>query len=102
MKRLSAILLVSILFIASTSFAAVKTYQVTGPVISIDNTKIVVKKGNDNWEITRTPDLKLGDNVKVGSKVTIQYTMNATEVEAKATDTDGTTTKKTKTAKTAK
>jgi hypothetical protein len=47
-----------------------KTYQVTGPVL-------------DRWEIARDASTKINGDVKVGSKVTIMYTMTATEVEAK-------------------
>ena len=63
--------------------ADAKTYQVTGPVLEITPTTITVKKGNDNWEIARDSKTKLPANVKVGTKVTIYYTMTATEVEVK-------------------
>ena len=42
-----------------------------------------VKKGNDNWEIGRDANTKVKGDLKVGSKVTIYYSMVATEVEVK-------------------
>jgi hypothetical protein len=60
-----------------------KTYQVTGPVLEMNDSMIVVQKGKERWEIARNTDTKMKGDVKVGSKVTVMYTMTATEVEAK-------------------
>ncbi len=59
-------------------------YQVTGPVLEMTDTMIAVKKDNDRWELKRDAGTKLNGEVKVGTKVTIMYTMTATKVEAKA------------------
>jgi len=59
-------------------------YQVTGPVLEVTDTKIVVEKGKEKWEIARTPDTKVTGDLKVGSKVTIEYSMTAKSVEVKA------------------
>jgi hypothetical protein len=71
--------------ISSQSFAAPapKTYQVTGPVLEVTDTKIVVQKDNEKWEIARTPETKVDGTLKVGAKVTIYYTMSAKSVEVK-------------------
>ncbi|MEO8044380.1 MAG: hypothetical protein ABI674_05690 [Spartobacteria bacterium] len=61
-----------------------KDYQVTGPVLEVTDSMIVVQKGKDRWELARDSKTKMNGEVKVGSKVTIMYTMTATEVEAKA------------------
>jgi len=63
---------------------ATKTYQVTGPVLEVTDKMIVVQKGNDRWEIARDQNTKVEGDLKVGSKVTIQYRMTAVSVEAKA------------------
>lgn len=63
--------------------AAVKTYQVTGPVIEIRSDAIVVKKGTDNWEIGRDASTKTTGDPKAGDKVTVTYRMTATSIEAK-------------------
>ena len=63
--------------------AAPKTYQVTGPIVSMTNDMIVVDKDGDKWEIARSADTKVMGNLKVGTKVTVQYRMTATRIEAK-------------------
>jgi ribosomal 50S subunit-recycling heat shock protein len=45
---------------------------------------IAVQKGKDRWEITRDSNTKANGDLKVGAKVTITYTMTATDVEVKA------------------
>ena len=83
MKRL-VLLAAVFLFAASVAFAAsVKTYQVTGPVLELKDDMIVVQKGNDKWEIARDKATKVTGDLKVGSKVTIQYQMSAQEIEVK-------------------
>jgi hypothetical protein len=59
------------------------SYQVTGPVLELTDTKIVVQKGDEKWELARTPDTKVTGALKVGSKVTISYTMTAKIVTVK-------------------
>jgi hypothetical protein len=58
-----------------------KTYQVTGPVLELTADMIVVKKGSDRWEIARDATTKVTGDLKVGSKVTIQYRMTAATVD---------------------
>ncbi len=68
-----------------SSFAgAPASYQVTGPVLELTDTTIVVKKGTDRWELARTAATKVTGDLKVGSKVTIQYSMTAVSVDVKA------------------
>jgi hypothetical protein len=68
---------------ATVRAAGTKTYQVTGPVLELRDDVIVVQKGKEKWEITRSPDTKVKGDLKVGAKVTIEYRMTATTVEAK-------------------
>jgi RNase P/RNase MRP subunit p29 len=71
-------------FIATVALAAgPKTYQVTGPVLEVTPNTIVVQKGKDKWEISRDAATKVTGDLKVGSKVTIEYTMKAATVEVK-------------------
>ena len=58
-------------------------YQVTGPVIDVTDTKIVVEKDKEKWEIARDKDTKVTGDVKKGGRVTVQYKMTATSIEAK-------------------
>jgi hypothetical protein len=74
----------AIVLVASFAFAAgPKTYQVTGPVLELKDDLIVVQKGSDKWEISRGKDTKVTGDLKVGSKVTIEYRMTAATVEVK-------------------
>jgi hypothetical protein len=63
--------------------AGPKTYQVTGPVLEMNDSMIAVQKGKDRWEIARDSNTKVTGELKVGAKVTITYTMSATDVEVK-------------------
>lgn len=83
--RLAATLTGIALLAASAAFAAgTKTYQVTGPVLEVKDDMIVVQKGKEKWEVARDKDTKVTGDLKVGSKVTVMYTMKAATVEAKA------------------
>ena len=87
MKRFQlsmAILLVALGVLAAAAFAAApNTYQVTGQVIAVDDSKITVEKGKEKFEIAREKDTKMTGDPKVGSKVTVMYRMTATSVEVK-------------------
>jgi hypothetical protein len=79
-KFLRVVLPVALLLLTpAVAFA----YQVTGPVLEVTDTKIVVQKGKDKWEIARDASTKVTGDLKVGSKVTIEYKMTATSVEVK-------------------
>jgi len=71
------------LLAASTVYAAPKTYQVTGPVLEVKDDMVVVQKGTEKWQIARDKETKVTGDLKVGSKVTIMYTMKAASIEAK-------------------
>jgi hypothetical protein len=72
------------LALSGTAFAGAKSYQVTGPVMEMNDTMIVVMKGKERFEIDRDASTKVTGDLKVGAKVTIMYTMTAKEVEVKA------------------
>ena len=77
MKRV--VLLAALALAVSPAFA----YQVTGPVVDVTDTKIVVEKGKEKWEIARTPGTVVKGDLKKGAKVTVEYTMSATKIEVK-------------------
>jgi hypothetical protein len=77
----SAVLLSAAL--AAAALAATKTYQVTGPVLEVNDSMIVVQKGTERWEIARDASTKVTGDLKVGAKVTIEYRMSAATVEVK-------------------
>jgi hypothetical protein len=75
----------SLALIAPARAADVKTYQVTGPIVEVTDTMIVVMKGKDRWELARSAATKVtGGELKAGEKVTISYTMTADTIEVKA------------------
>ncbi|HTO06870.1 MAG TPA: hypothetical protein VMR86_07400 [Myxococcota bacterium] len=83
MKRIVVGILASAVLAASAVHAAdMKTYQVTGPVVSVTDDSIVVKKGKDDWTLAKDSATK-GPAVKPGDKVTIHYKMTATDIELK-------------------
>ncbi len=61
-----------------------KTYQVTGPVLEVTDTTITVQKGKEKWQLARDKETKSPADVKVGDKVTIEYTMSAKTIESKS------------------
>ena len=85
MKAALSLLAAASFALSGTAFTAGgKTYQVTGPVLELTDSMIAVQKGKDRWEISRDASTKVTGDLKVGEKVTITYTMSATEVEVKA------------------
>ena len=80
MKSLIAI---TLLLGSLSAFSAPKTYQVTGPILDMNDSTITVQKGKEKWEIIRDASTKITGDLKVGTKITIEYTMSAKTIEAK-------------------
>ena len=81
----ASLLAAATLALSSVAFAgSAKDYQVTGPILEMNDSMIAVQKGKDRWEIARDSSTKSSGEMKVGDKVTVHYTMTATEIEAKA------------------
>src|SRR3974377_1787277 len=72
----------------AVSAGDVRSYQVSGPVLDVTATTITGKKGNDKWEIARNSETKVTGDLKTGAKVTIYYTMVASEVAVKSSKKD--------------
>ena len=84
--------------------AAPDKYQVTGPVTAMDaNSITVLKDGKERFVMARNAATKMTGPAapKVGDKVTVQYTITATDVEVKADKTAGVTKESNKPAKSA-
>src|SRR5438477_9464824 len=82
-KRGLSLFIAAILMFPSVALCAgPKTYKVTGRVVEVTTTKIVVQNGTERWELDVGPETKgSGGSFKAGDKVTITYTMNATSIE---------------------
>lgn len=73
------------LALGSAAFAGnAKDYQVTGPILEVNDSMIAVQKGKDRWEVARDSNTKATGELKTGEKVTVHYTMTATNIEVKA------------------
>jgi len=78
--------------LSGAAFAAgAKSYEITGTVLEMTGSKITVQKGTEKWEIDLDPTIKTTGDIKVGSKVTINYVMSATKVKGSAEATAETT-----------
>jgi hypothetical protein len=82
MKK-GVLILCAVLFVATAALAGPVQYQVTGPVLEVRDDAIVVQKGNEKWEIARDKATNVAGDLKVGSKVTVFYTMHAAKIEVK-------------------
>jgi ribosomal 50S subunit-recycling heat shock protein len=49
----------------------------------VNSSMIAVQKGKDRWELARDSNTKATADPKVGDKVTVHYTMTATNIEVK-------------------
>ena len=69
----------------SNAVAGPKDYPMTGPIIAMTETTIVVQqaKTKETWEFARNPETKGLENLKVGDRVTVRYSMLAVSVEPK-------------------
>ena len=83
MKKVIIVLAILLLSVSIVLAAGPKTYQVTGPVLEMMDDSITVQKGKEKWQIARDKDTKVKGELKVGAKVTIEYTMKAAAVEVK-------------------
>ena len=84
MKKIVLLSAVTVLALSALpAYAATaKTYQVTGPIVELPADKIVVQKGSEKWEIALgTTALPAG--IKVGDKVTVEYSMTAATITSK-------------------
>jgi hypothetical protein len=86
MKRILLIIGILLLAVSFAFAAGPKSYQVTGPVLEVTKDKIAVQKGKDKWEIALDPTKPVPAGLKVGDKVTIEYTMTATDIKVKDAD----------------
>ena len=84
-RKLLSLIVAGSVALGGVAFAASpSTYQVTGPVTAVDDSMITVMKGKEKFEVARDSNTKVTGDLKVGDKVTIQYTMTAKEVEVKS------------------
>src|SRR5262245_65567253 len=85
MRRVLWFVMIVALLIAAFvagGYAASKSYQFTGTVKAADSGTLTVQKSAaETWQFDTNKDTK--GTAKVGDKVTVYYTMVATEIESK-------------------
>jgi hypothetical protein len=82
-RRILSVLAGALLLTSVAIAAEPKDYQVTGPVLDVNDNIITVEKGKEKWEIGRDKDTKIKGDLKKGSRVTVHYKMIASSVEVK-------------------
>ncbi len=83
-KKSLAILAVTAVAAGILGYAAgTKSYQVTGPVTEVSADSVTVQKGKELWQIAVPKGTKGAEGLKKGDKVTVYYSMTATEIENK-------------------
>ena len=83
MRKIAAALVLIVLALAYSAYAAAKSYQFTGVVKTVTgDTFTVQKSATETWEFSKDASTK--GAVKVGDRVTVHYKMIATDIEANA------------------
>ncbi len=67
----------------STAVAEPKTYQITGPVLAIDDASITIRAKKEKWQFARDASSAPAQPFKVGDTVTLTYSMTTTKIERK-------------------
>jgi hypothetical protein len=80
---LAAAVVAGLLLPASAMAKKAKEYQVTGPVVSVEDNIVTIQKDDEKWEIELGADTKVEGKLKAGEKVTIYYHMVANKVDRK-------------------
>ena len=70
-------------FVLSAEARPAMTYRIVGPVAELSDTKIVVVKNQERWEIARNADTKVVGDVVLGKEVTVEYRMSASAIRGK-------------------
>ncbi len=83
MKKILVFACASVFFSSLAFAAGPATYQVTGPVLEVKDNMVTVQKGKERWQIATDASTKVTGVLKVGSKVTIEYTMKAVSIDVK-------------------
>ena len=87
MSPRSLLVISSLTLVAATAWAGpTRTYQVSGPVLEINDDVVVIQKGKEKLEIARNSETRVGRRfkAKVGDVVLVRYRMTAASLEARS------------------
>jgi hypothetical protein len=73
MKFVVSLVLIGNLLVAITAFG--QTTNVTGKVLAVSSTSITLQSGTDVWDIKRTQTTTVSGTLKLGSNVTVTYSV---------------------------
>jgi len=83
-RMIAASLVLAVLLSATPVLAASPDkYQVTGEVVEVTDSMIVVMKGKERFEMARDASTKVNGDLKVGAKITAHYKITAVSVDVK-------------------
>ena len=68
-----SLVVIANLLIAITAFG--QTTKATGKVLAVSSTSITLQSGTDLWDIKRTETTTVSGTLKVGSTVTVTYSV---------------------------
>ena len=60
-----------------------RSYQVTGPLVTLNDDVITVAKDNEQWEMRRNSETKINGQLAIGSRVSVVYKMSAMSIDVK-------------------
>jgi len=60
-----------------------RSYQVTGPLVKLNDDFITVAKDNEQWEMRRNSETKINGQFAIGSRVSVAYKMSAMSIDVK-------------------
>lgn len=67
-----------------TEIPPTKTRKISGRVVRVDPTVLVVTVGAEQWELAVAPGTKIPSDLQVGSTVVVEYAMAAKAVTVRA------------------
>lgn len=83
MKVVPALAAAILTWTSSAALAGPKTYQITGPVVAIDDASITIRAKREKWQFARDTNGVPAQALKVGDTVTVTYSMTTTKIELK-------------------
>jgi hypothetical protein len=78
-KYSAGLLVVALLLAAPPAMAN----KISGSVSEVTDARIVVKKGRQKLDIARDANTRVEGELKKGARVTVEYTMTATDIAVK-------------------
>jgi hypothetical protein len=69
--------------LSSAAVAGPKMYQITGPIVAVDDSSITIRAKKEKWQFSRDPNSAASEHLKIGDVVTVTYWMTSAKLEIK-------------------